>query len=105
MITTKKAACAFAAMALCSMMLWGCSGDQEKKEEKKPLTVQEQMGKDAAQTLQKPLEEARQTAERVEAKTSQALKETTGEAKKADQEAGLAPNQPGAKEKKKLEGC
>ena len=54
MRTIQKIAYAFTGMALCSMTLWGCSGDQGKKEEKKTVTAQEQMGKDAAQAVQKP---------------------------------------------------
>jgi len=105
MITAKNIACAFAGLALCSMTLWGCSGEQEKKEEKKTMTVQEQMGKEAAQALQKPVDEARKAAAQVEAKADQALKETTEGAKKATQETGVLPSQSGVKEKKKLEGC
>jgi len=105
MRTAKIGACTLAGMALCTLLLGGCSGDQDKKEEKKTLTVQEQMGKDAAQALQKPLDEARQTAAQVGAKADQALQEVTDGAKKAAQDAGLTPNQSGAKEKKKLEGC
>jgi len=105
MRTAKTMVRAFAGMALCALMLGGCSGDQEKKEEKKTLTVQEQMGKEAAQALQKPLDEARKTAAQVGAKADQALQEVADGAKKAAQEAGLTPNQAGAKEKKKLEGC
>lgn len=103
-MTTKKIACLFAGLALCSMTFWGCSSDQEKKEEKKTMTVQEQMGKDAAQALQKPMDEARKAAAQVEAKADQALKETAEGAKKALQESGGLPAQ-SDKEKKKLEGC
>lgn len=108
MNTVKKLTFAFTGLALCSMVLWGCSEDQNKKEEKKNVTVQEQMGKvgkDAAQALQKPMEEARKTAVQVEAKAEQALKDVAEGTKKAAQDAGLAPNQTGGKEKKKLEGC
>jgi hypothetical protein len=105
MITAKKIAYAFAGMALCSIALWGCSEDRGKKEEKKTVTVQEQMGKEAAQTLQKPLEEARKTAVQVEAKTDQALKDIADGTKKSAQEAGIVPTEKGSKEKKKLEGC
>ncbi len=54
---------AFAGLALCSLTLWGCSGDQEKKQEKKTPTVQQQLGQDAAQSVQKPLAEARKAAQ------------------------------------------
>lgn len=100
----KKGVCAVAGLVLCAMTLCGCSGDQEKKEQKKPMTVQEQMGKEAAEALQKPMDEARKAAAQVEAKADQALKETAEGAKKAIQEAGVLPPQSG-KEKKKLEGC
>lgn len=100
----KRIACALAGLALCSMTLCGCSGDQEKKEEKKTMTVQEQMGKEATEALKKPMDEARKAAAQVEAKADQALKETAEGAKKAIQDSGVLPAQSG-KEKKKLEGC
>ena len=106
MLTTKQFVSALTALGLCTLLMGGCSGDQGKKEEKKTVTVQEQMGKDAAQALQKPMEEARKTAAQVEAKTEQAMKEIAYGAKKAAHEAGLTPaGQTGGKEKKKLEGC
>lgn len=106
MPSAKKAIPFLTALALCFLLLGGCSGDQGKKEEKKTVTVQEQLSKDAAQALQKPMEEARRTAAQVEAKTEQAVKEMADGAKKAAQEAGLTPaNLAGGKEKKKLEGC
>ena len=106
MLTTRKFVSVLTILWACSLLLGGCSGDQGKKEEKKTVTVQEQMGKDAAQALQKPMEEARKTAAQVEAKTEQAVKEMADGAKKAAQEAGLTPaGQAGGKEKKKLEGC
>jgi len=103
-MTAKRIACALAGLAVCTLTLWGCSSDQEKKEEKKTMSVQEQMGKEAAQALQKPMDEARKAAAQVEAKADQALKETAEGAKKAIQESGVLPAQSG-KEKKKLEGC
>ncbi|MDR2550879.1 MAG: hypothetical protein LBD10_11845 [Desulfobulbus sp.] len=78
-------------LTLCLFVLGGCSGDQGKKEEKKTVTVQEQMGADAAQAVKKPLEDAQKAAAGVEAAQQKA------------QEAGATP-QP-VKEKKKLEGC
>ena len=105
MNTVKKLTFAFTALTLCSMVLWGCSEDQNKKQEKKTATVQEQMGKDAAQALQKPTEEARKTAAQVEAKADQALKDGTDGAKKGAQETSPAPKATEGKEKKKLEGC
>jgi hypothetical protein len=101
----RKAACALTGMALCSLLIGGCSGDQGKKEEKKQVTTQEQMGKDAAQALQKPMDEARKTAAQVEAKADQAMKEASEGIKKAAQDAGVTPGPAGGKEKKKLEGC
>ena len=86
MMTTKKIACLFAGLALCSMTFWGCSSDQEKKEEKKTMTVQEQMGKDAAQALQKPMDEARKAAAQVEAKADQAQEAALPEAAEKGQE-------------------
>lgn len=106
MLTTYKAGSLLTILGLCTLLMVGCSGDQDKKEEKKTVTAQEQLGKDAAQALQKPMEEARKTAAQVEAKTEQAVKEMADGAKKAAQDAGLTPaGQTGGKEKKKLEGC
>lgn len=106
MLTTKKFVSILASLGLCALLMVGCSGDQGKKEEKKTVTAQEQVGKDAAQALQKPMEEARKTAAQVEVKTEQAMKDMAEGAKKAAQEAGVPPaGQTGGKEKKKLEGC
>ena len=60
-------------LTLCLFMLGGCSGDQGKKEEKKAMTVQEQMGADAAQAIKKPLEDAQRAAAGVEAAQQAAL--------------------------------
>jgi hypothetical protein len=106
MSTTYKAGSILTILGLCTLLMVGCSGDQGKKEEKKTVTVQEQLGKDAAQALQKPMEEARKTVIQVEAKTEQATKEMADGAKKTAQEAELpTTGQTGGKEKKKLEGC
>ena len=63
MFTTKKIACTCTAMALCAVMLFGCGEDQEKKTEKKGVTILEQLVRDAAHSVQKPLEDARKSAE------------------------------------------
>ena len=106
MSTTKKTISILTTLGLCTLLMGGCSSDQDKKDEKKTVTVQEQLGKDAAQALQKPMEEARKTAAQVEVKTEQAVKEMADGTKKASQEAGLTPaSQTSGKEKKKLEGC
>lgn len=106
MRTTKKTIYTVAAMAFCSMLLLGCSGDQEKKPEKKTETKMEQIGKQAAQDLQKPLAEARKAAADAGAITSKALNEAARETKSAIQEAtGANQQQKNGKEKKKLEGC
>ena len=101
----KKICIAIASLALSAFLLAGCSEDQAKKQEKKAVTTQEQMGKDAAAALKKPVEEAKKTAAEVSSKADQALKEVAGEAKKAAQEAGISPNPAGGQTKKKLEGC
>ena len=93
----KKLVVAFTGLALCSLTLWGCSGDQEKKQEKKTPTVQQQLGQDAAQSVQKPLAEARKAAQ-AETGANQAVKDAAGNVQPAAPEAG-------DKEKKKLEGC
>jgi molecular chaperone DnaK (HSP70) len=120
MLTTKKIVCTCTALALCSLVLFGCGEDQEKKSEKKGVTVQQQLGKDAAQSIQKPLEDARKAAAQVEEKANQVIdsaaektKEAVNETvKQADQvmEAAAEKAKETAqgtegKEKKKLEGC
>ena len=61
------------------------------------MTAQEQVGKDAAQAVQKPLEEARKAAQ-AETGAAQTLKDTARDAQPAAQNNG-------GKEKRKLEGC
>ncbi len=96
MFTTRKMTYAFTVMALCSLCLLGCSEEQEKNPVKTE-TVQEQVGKEAAQQLQKPLDEAHQAAE--------ALKDAAEETKQRAQEPDAAKTQASGKEKYKLEGC
>ena len=76
------------------MILVGCSEDRGKKPENKTETTQERIGRDAAQNLKKPMEDARKAAqlgtERVET-LNEAARDTKTQA--------------GGKEKKKLEGC
>jgi len=83
-------------LALCTLTLMGCSGDQEKKQEQKPPTVQQKIGQEAAQSVQKPLEEARKAAQ-AETGANQAIKDAAGNVP--------AATETGGKEKKKLEGC
>ena len=94
MFTIKKIAYTATGIALCSMILLGCSEDRGKKLENKVETTQERIGKEAAQNLQKPLEDARKAAqlgtERVETLNA-AAQDTKPQA--------------GGKENKKLEGC
>ena len=52
MFTAKKIASVCTGLALCSMIFWGCSEDQSKKQEKKAETTQERIGREAAQNLQ-----------------------------------------------------
>ena len=102
MIVAKKLACIFAGCALCALMLWGCSEDQGNKVGEKTVTAQEKVGKEAAATIKKPVDEARKAAAKVEAKANKVLND---EEKKTVRKEGLEPDQAGAKEKKKLEGC
>ncbi len=94
MLTIKKIVYTATGMVLCSMILLGCSEDQGKKQENKMETTQERIGKEAAQNLKKPMEDARKAAqlgtERVET-LNEAARDTKPRA--------------GGKEKKKLEGC
>jgi hypothetical protein len=120
MCTIKKFACTCATIALCLTVLAGCGEDQQKKEAQKELTSQEQLGKDAAQRIQQPLEKARMAAEQAGQQTKElidgaatATKEAVNEtAKQVDQAmenaaetAKKAGGKSGAQEKKQLEGC
>jgi hypothetical protein len=105
MLTNKKLVTACAGMVLCSMVLLGCSESQEKKQEQKAETRQEQIGREAARNLQKPLEETRRTADQVEAKAGQTLQEVGEDARQTGRAADDTQPQTGGREKKKLEGC
>ena len=96
MFIAKKIACAFTGVALCSMLLLGCSEEQGKKQDKKVESAQERQGTEAAKNLQKPLEDARKAAQ-LGTERVQNLSETAPDGKPAAQTGG--------KEKKKLEGC
>lgn len=99
MIMPKKIVYALTGMAFCSLVLLGCSEDQGKKQEKKVETTQERLGREAAQNLQKPIEEARKTATQAGEKAGQAVTDAAERTNQAIQESS------GGKEKKKLEGC
>lgn len=93
-------------LACCAGLLAGCSEDQSKKQEKTGMSKQEQMGKEAAQALKQPMEDARKAAAEVSGKADQALKEVVGDTRKAIENSPLVPGQEAVKEKKKkLEGC
>lgn len=90
MFMAKKIAYACTGMALCAMILLGCSEDQGKKQGKKIETTQERIDQEAAQS---------------ETRATQALQEAAHDTKPVAQETNAAQNQIGGKEKKKLEGC
>ena len=98
MLTAKKITSAFAGIALCSMILLGCSEDPGKKQEKKVETTQERIGRETAQNLQKPIEDARKAAQQG-TERAQVLSETSRDMNPATQ------TQADGKGKKKLEGC
>jgi ABC-type uncharacterized transport system auxiliary subunit len=97
MLMTRKMAYAFTVITLCSFCLLGCSEEQEKSQVNKTETMQEQMGKEAAQHIQQPLEKAHQAAEAVNA----AAQDTKQHAQEIDAE----KTQASGKVKKQLEGC
>ena len=79
-------------------LLAGCSEDQAKK--------QEQKGKEAAEAIKKPMEEATKAAAEMGAKTEQTVKAAADDAKKAIENSDLIPGQKATKDKRKqLEGC
>lgn len=82
-------------LACCALLLGGCGEDRAQKEQKKEgATVQQQLGKEAAQAVKEPTIEARKAAQ------------AQGNADQAIKEAAQAV-QPGTtgQEKRKLEGC
>jgi hypothetical protein len=101
---TKKIATALTGIALCSMFLLGCSEDPSKKQEKKVETAQERIGREAAQNLQKPMEDARKAAQ-LGTDRVQMLGEAGRDTKPTAHEGGSTQTQPDGKGKKKLEGC
>ncbi len=85
-------------LACCAGLLAGCSEDQAKK--------QEQKGKEAAEAIKQPMDEAKKAAAEVSNKAEQTVKAAADDAKKAIEGANLVPGQAATKEKKKrLEGC
>ena len=103
MLTAKKILSIFMGMSLCSLVLLGCSEDQGKKQEKKIETTQERLGREAAENLQKPMEDARKAAQ-LGTERVQTLSEAAQKMEPPPQEGGATP-QARTKEKKKLEGC
>jgi PBP1b-binding outer membrane lipoprotein LpoB len=101
---TKRIATALTGIALCSIILFGCSEDPSKKQEKKVETAQERVGRETAQNLQKPMEDARK-ATQLGTDRVQMLGETGQDTKPAAHEGGSTQTQPDGKGKKKLEGC
>lgn len=120
MCSVKKMVLACAAMTLCAVMLLGCGEDQPQKEAPKKATVQEQLGREAADSLQQPLEKARKAAQQAGHQANQLIDsaaKATNEAvnhavKQADQVLEAVNDttkeiteKSGGKEKKQLEGC
>jgi hypothetical protein len=97
MLTGKRMAYACTLLTLCSLFLWGCSEDQGKGPDKKTATTQEQMGKEAAQHLQQPIEAAHQAA--------QTLNDAARDTKQHTLEKEAADTQAVGKKKRQLEGC
>ncbi len=101
MNTLKKLTLVVALLSFSSLMLVGCSDDQKKKAEKKGVTTQEQMGKDAAESIKKPIETAKKTTEEASNKADQALKAVTDETKKAAPRKQVNPSaRPAARRRK-----
>ena len=96
MYTPKKIVGIGCALACCAVLLCGCGEDRQQKEHKKEggASVQQQLGKEAAQAIKEPTIEARKAAQ------------AQGNADQAIKEAAQAV-QPGStgQEKRKLEGC
>lgn len=83
-------------LACCAVLLCGCGEDRQQKEQKKEggATVQQQLGKDAAQAIKEPTVDARKAAQ-AQGNADQAIREAAQ---------AVQPAAPG-QEKKKLEGC
>ena len=96
MDTLKKITGIGCTLACCAVLLCGCDEDRQQKEQKKEggATVQQQLGKEAAQAIKEPTIEARKAAQ-AQGNADQAIKEAAQ---------AVQPAAPGP-EKKKLEGC
>lgn len=96
MYTPKKIVGIGCTLVCCALLLCGCGEDRPQKEQKKEggATVQQQLGKEAAQAIKEPTVDARKAAQ------------AQGNADQAIREAAQAV-QPGTtgQEKRKLEGC
>jgi len=73
MSTVKKIAYSLAAILLCAALLSGCSDDKEVKPAQKTASAQEQIAKNAAQEIKKPIEAATNAREQIEAKEKKKL--------------------------------
>ena len=77
----KKLTLPLFAACLCAALI-GCSEDKKETKSTAP-TAQEQVGKEAAQAVQQPVEQAKEAAVQVEAAAKQAAEATTEAADKA----------------------
>ncbi len=112
MYSLKKIAGSITGVILCSLLVTGCSGDQEKKEAKTAPTVQEQH----TQAMKSAIDKAEAVSEQVQEKVEQTVKEVaeqTGEKldtiaeenKEVAEEASHVPAKAGKKVRAQLEGC
>lgn len=69
----KKMAYSLAGIFMCTAMLCGCSDNKEVKPAKKTESAQEQIAKEAAQEIRKPIEAAHNARGQVEAKGKKPL--------------------------------
>jgi len=73
MSTVKKMTYLLAGIFMCAALLCGCSDEKEVKPAKKTESAQEQLGKDAAQEIRKPIEAAQNARGQVEAQGKKKL--------------------------------
>jgi len=72
MLIVKKMTCCFSIFFLCSAFILGCD-NKEQKPEKKVETAQEKIGKEAAQDIKQPIDEAVKMKTQVEEKQKKKL--------------------------------
>ncbi len=104
MYSLNKIAGSIMGVILCSLLVTGCSGDQEKKEAKTAPTVQEQHTQTVKSTIDKAEVVSEQVQKDVE-QTGEKVDTLAGETKDVVEEASHVPVKREKKVRPQLEGC